>query len=51
MRPTEKFLSDKEPKASPKEMYSFYENLKDIEVAYAAYSEKGKSVAAQKGGG
>src|SRR5699024_3418729 len=48
-RVEEKFLSDKEPKASPKEKYSFYEILKDIEVAYEAYFEKEKSEAAQKG--
>lgn len=44
-RVEEKFLSDKESK----EKYSFYENLKDIEVAYEAYFEKEKSEEAQKG--
>lgn len=44
-RVEEKFLSDKESK----EKYSFYEILKDIEVAYEAYFEKEKSEAAQKG--
>ena len=43
-RVEEKFLSDKESK----EKYSFYEILKDIEVAYEAYLEKGNSAAAQK---